>query len=92
MTAGFHTYGLLWTEEDLIWWFDRRDVWRQPTPPEAQSPMFRPGHAYAGVWMADHSSSKPFQAKRPNRPRRCMTPKGQPARTDGWRKYVSEKT
>jgi DNA-binding winged helix-turn-helix (wHTH) protein len=32
------------------------------------------------------------EGKRLNRTRRGMTPKAQPARIDGWRKYVSEET
>jgi beta-glucanase (GH16 family) len=40
MSADFHTYGLLWTEQVLIFYFDRQEVWRQPTPPEARTPMY----------------------------------------------------
>jgi len=34
MTQGFHNYGLLWTEKDVIWYFDGVEVFRQPTTPE----------------------------------------------------------
>jgi hypothetical protein len=40
MSRGYHSYGLLWTKETLAWYFDRREVWRQPTPPEARFPMY----------------------------------------------------
>jgi beta-glucanase (GH16 family) len=39
-SADFHTYGLLWTEQVLIFYFDRQEVWRQPTPLEARTPMY----------------------------------------------------
>jgi len=37
MTDDFHNYGLLWTNENLIWYFDGVEVYRQPTPVELQS-------------------------------------------------------
>jgi hypothetical protein len=37
MTDGFHNYGLLWTKDNLVWYFDGVEVFRQPTPPELQS-------------------------------------------------------
>ncbi len=40
MTEGFHNYGLLWDEKNLIWYFDGVELWRQPTPPEAHTPLY----------------------------------------------------
>jgi len=40
MTEDFHTYGFLWDEERMIWYFDGVELWRQPTPPESKTPMY----------------------------------------------------
>lgn len=37
MTEGFHNYGLLWTKENVVWYFDGVEIFRRPTPPELQS-------------------------------------------------------
>ncbi len=40
MTKDFHNYGFLWDEENMIWYFDGVELWRQPTPPESKTPMY----------------------------------------------------
>lgn len=40
MTKDFHRYGLLWDKNRLVWYFDGVELWRQPTPSQAHSPMY----------------------------------------------------
>ncbi|TCD03560.1 glycoside hydrolase family 16 protein [Pedobacter psychroterrae] len=40
MTTQFHTYGFLWTKNEMIWYFDGKELWRKPTPAEANEPMY----------------------------------------------------
>ncbi len=39
-TAGFHTYGVLWTEDELVWYFDNVEVARAATPADMHEPMY----------------------------------------------------
>jgi beta-glucanase (GH16 family) len=39
-TAGFHTYGVLWTEDALVWYFDNVEVARAATPSDMHDPMY----------------------------------------------------
>jgi beta-glucanase (GH16 family) len=39
-TEGFHTYGVLWTEEELVWYFDDVEVFRTDTPDDMHEPMY----------------------------------------------------
>ncbi len=40
MTNDFHTYGLLWDEHEMVMYFDGVELWRYPTPPEANAPFY----------------------------------------------------
>jgi serralysin len=40
VTAGMHTYGVLWTPEDLVWYVDGAEVFRTATPPDMNQPMY----------------------------------------------------
>lgn len=40
MYKDFHTYGFMWDEETMIWYFDGVELWRQPTPEESKTPMY----------------------------------------------------
>lgn len=40
MTDDFHNYGFLWTEKEMIWYFDSKELWRQATPVESKTPMY----------------------------------------------------
>jgi hypothetical protein len=56
MTTGFHTYGFLWDEHDMRWFFDGVEVWRQPTPPEGNSPLYvLVNLALGGGWPIDRT-------------------------------------
>jgi beta-glucanase (GH16 family) len=39
-TDGFHTYGVLWTEDELVWYFDNVEVARAATPADMHEPMY----------------------------------------------------
>jgi beta-glucanase (GH16 family) len=39
-TAGFHTYGVLWTKQALVWYFDNVEVARAATPADMHKPMY----------------------------------------------------
>ncbi len=38
-SAGFHTYGMKWTPEDVTWYFDDQPVLTEPTRPDQHVPM-----------------------------------------------------
>jgi serralysin len=40
LTHRFHTFGLLWTPERLVWFIDRRQTAATPTPPDLNQPMY----------------------------------------------------
>ncbi len=40
MTENFHDYGFYWDEKEMIWYFDGVELWRQPTPPEANAEFY----------------------------------------------------
>lgn len=39
-TEGFHTYGLLWTQDELVWYFDDVEIFRTDTPADMHDPMY----------------------------------------------------
>ncbi|TGS30253.1 glycosyl hydrolase family protein, partial [bacterium M00.F.Ca.ET.180.01.1.1] len=39
-TAGFHTYGLLWTPDKLVWTYDGVQVAAAATPSDMNKPMY----------------------------------------------------
>ncbi|WP_265519204.1 family 16 glycosylhydrolase [Nitratireductor luteus] len=39
-TEGFHKYGVLWTEDDLVWYFDDVEVARTSTPADMHKQMY----------------------------------------------------
>ena len=40
MYKDFHTYGFMWDEEQMIWYFDGVELWRFPTPEESKTPHY----------------------------------------------------
>lgn len=39
-TDGFHNYGLLWTKDELVWYFDDVEIARAKTPADMHDPMY----------------------------------------------------
>ncbi|WP_331376924.1 endo-1,3-1,4-beta-glycanase EglC [Sinorhizobium chiapasense] len=39
-TSGFHKYGVLWTEEEIVWYFDDAAIARADTPSDMHDPMY----------------------------------------------------
>lgn len=39
-TEGFHTYGVLWTEDEIVWYYDDVAVARADTPADMHDPMY----------------------------------------------------
>ncbi len=40
LVSGFHTYGVDLSPQKIVWFFDGRQVWSRPTPPELDGPMY----------------------------------------------------
>jgi beta-glucanase (GH16 family) len=57
----FHTYGARIDEHDIRFYFDRREVWSVPTPPEQRQPMFLLLNLGLGAgWPIDAAPSPSF--------------------------------
>ncbi len=39
-TSGFHKYGVLWTEEEIVWYFDDAAIARADTPSDMHDAMY----------------------------------------------------
>ena len=39
-TDGFHTYGVLWDEDQIVWYFDDVAIARADTPADMHDPMY----------------------------------------------------
>jgi beta-glucanase (GH16 family) len=39
-TDGFHTYGMLWNEDEIVWYFDDVAIARADTPTDMHEPMY----------------------------------------------------
>ena len=39
-TEGFHTYGMLWTEEEIVWYYDDVAIASAETPSDMHEPMY----------------------------------------------------
>jgi beta-glucanase (GH16 family) len=58
LASGFHTFGLLWTSQNLTWYVDGTEVAQVATPAGANKPMFMlANYAVGGDWAGDTSAS-----------------------------------
>ncbi|MDO1583747.1 DUF4214 domain-containing protein [Rhizobium oryzicola] len=58
ITAGMHTYGVLWTKDQLVWYLDGSEVFRTATPPDMNKPMFLLANlAIGGYWPGNPDAS-----------------------------------
>ena len=59
----FHTYGLLWDHNNLVWSIDGVETGRQATPADMNQPMYLLLNlAVGGGWPGDPNASTPFPA------------------------------
>ncbi len=59
----FHTYGMLWDKNYLIWYIDGVETSRQATPADLNSPMYMIMNlAVGGTWPGNPDSTTPFPA------------------------------
>lgn len=50
-STAFHRYGVAWSRQYVVWYVDRREAFRVPTPPEMREPMFLlMGLGVGGPW------------------------------------------
>ncbi len=59
----FHTYGMLWDQNYLVWYIDGVEVNRQTTPSDMNQPMYiLLNLAVGGTWPGNPDSTTPFPA------------------------------
>jgi chitodextrinase len=59
LTAGYHTYGVLWTSTAVSWYLDDKLVMSAPTYTTDNQPMFLLLQMWSGGWTYDPDSSTP---------------------------------
>ncbi|WP_374471409.1 family 16 glycosylhydrolase [Phenylobacterium sp.] len=61
---GFHTYGALWSPQDIIFYVDGAEVWRTPTPVDMHRPMHMIVNlAVGGNWAGSPDGTTPWPAE-----------------------------
>jgi beta-glucanase (GH16 family) len=64
MTAGFHSYGVLWAPDYVTWYFDNRRIAFTPTPPDVKKKMYLLVNlAVGGTWPGAPTPQTPFPAR-----------------------------
>jgi beta-glucanase (GH16 family) len=64
VTRGFHTYGVKWTREEIVWYVDGARVFRTSTPADMDGPMYLLANlAVGGKWPGDPDDATPFPAE-----------------------------
>jgi len=63
-SLGFHTYGVDWGSDYIVFYFDRAEVFRTPTPSDLNQPMYLIiDFAVGGFWPGMADATTPFPAK-----------------------------
>ena len=61
--TGFHTYGLMWTAQNLTYYVDGAPVWQTTTPADMNAPMHLIVNlAVGGNWPGSPDATTPFPA------------------------------
>lgn len=64
LTKDFHNYGVEWTQSELIYYFDGKEIARAPTPSSANKPMYMLANlAVGGSWVELPTSATKFPAE-----------------------------
>ncbi len=62
-SQGVHAYGAAWSRDQIVWYVDRREVCRQPTPEGMDQPMYMLVNlAVGGSWGGPPDSTTRFPA------------------------------
>ncbi|MDB5456970.1 MAG: hypothetical protein JWP92_2555 [Caulobacter sp.] len=62
-TSDFHTYGMLWTKDEIRFYIDGRQTAVKPTPADAHKPMYvLVNLAVGGYWPGEPDATTPFPA------------------------------
>jgi beta-glucanase (GH16 family) len=59
LTAGFHTYGMLWTASTVSWYLDDRLLMSAPTYSTLNQPMMLLLQMWTGGWTSDPNATTP---------------------------------
>ena len=60
---GYHTYGALWTPQNIVFYVDGTEIWRTATPSDMNQPMHIIANlALGGSWAGLPDGSTPFPA------------------------------
>jgi beta-glucanase (GH16 family) len=63
LSAAPHAFGVAWTAQELVWYLDRREVARQPTPADMNRPMYMLINlAVGGTWGGSPDATTVFPA------------------------------
>lgn len=64
MSSGFHTYGVDWEKDFTVFYFDRAEVFRTPTPADMHEPMFLMVNlGVGGSWGGPADASTPLPGR-----------------------------
>lgn len=62
-TTAFHSYGVLWDRDSVVWYIDNVEVRRLPTPGDMHVPMYMLVNlAIGGAWARAPDDTTPFPA------------------------------
>lgn len=64
VTKNWHTWGVKWTAETIVWYVDGVEIFRAPTPKDMHTPMYMLVNlAIGGGWAGAPNSATPFPAE-----------------------------